>query len=64
MYAQLWQNDILAKKNREDQEASIVAQRNLETAKVLKEQMQVLEKQKQEEKRLRIENARLAVSPG
>jgi hypothetical protein len=60
-YAELWQNDMLAKKEREDKEAKIVAQRNMETSSVLKEQMQVLEKQKEEEKRLRIENARLAV---
>ncbi len=61
MYAELWHNDMLAKKEKEKREASIVAERNLNTAKILKEQMQVLERQKDEEKCLRIENARLAV---
>jgi hypothetical protein len=62
MYAHLWRNDMLAKKEKEEHEARVVAKRNKEVAETLKEQMQVLERQKEEEKRLRIENARLAVS--
>ena len=52
---------MLAKKEREDNDARKLAERNKEISAVLKEQMQVLEKQKEEEKRLRVENARLMV---
>ena len=62
MYADLWRNDMLAKKEREENEAKAAHERNLHTAQILKEQMQILEKQKEEEKKLRAEQARLAVS--
>ena len=55
----MWYQDIQAKKEREDNEARKLAERNQQTAAVLREQMQVLEAQKEEEKRLRIENSRL-----
>lgn len=58
----MWYQDIEAKKNREDMEARDQAERNQKVAAILKEQMQVLEKQREEEKRLRIENSRLIVN--
>ncbi len=62
MFADLWYNDMLAKKQREDDEAKKTADRNQATVKVLREQMQVLEKQKEEDKKLRLENTKLIVS--
>ena len=53
---------MLAKKQREDEDARKHLERNYQTAKVLREQMEVLEKQKEEEKRLRAENIKLIVS--
>jgi hypothetical protein len=58
----LWQRDIDTKKDREDREALSLANRNKEIAAVLKQQMQILENQKEEEKRLKAENARLMVN--
>jgi hypothetical protein len=57
----LWQKDINAKKEREDKEAQSQAIRNKEISAVLKQQMQVLEKQREEEKRLKADNVRLMV---
>lgn len=59
IFADMWFNDIQAKKDKEDQQAKKVYQRNRDVAAVLKEQMQVLEDQKFEENRLRVENSRL-----
>ena len=61
MFADLWYQDIKAKKDKEDEIARKQYERNHETASVLKEQMQVLEDQKMEEKRLRNETAKLMV---
>ena len=61
MFADLWYNDMLAKKQREDEDARKNLEKNYQTAQVLKEQMQVLERQKEEEKKLRLENTKLIV---
>ena len=61
MFADLWHNDMLAKKQREDEDARKHLEKNYQTAAVLKEQMKVLEHQKEEEKRLRLENTKLIV---
>lgn len=61
VFADLWQKDYEAKKFKEEEKARISAEKNRETTAILKEQMQVLEDQKQEEKRLRNENMRLIV---
>jgi hypothetical protein len=61
MFADLWYNDMLAKKQREDEDIRKHLEKNYQTAQVLKEQMQVLERQKEEEKRLRLENTKLIV---
>ncbi len=58
----MWHKDALAKKDREDRDAQKLAERNREMSAVLKDQMQVLENQKEEEKRLRNENVRLLVN--
>ena len=52
---------MLAKKEREENEAKKLAERNRDVSEVLKQQMQVLDDQKEEEKRLRGENIRLLV---
>ena len=57
----MWAKDIQAKQDREDREAQKVADRNKQVSAVLKEQMQVLEHQKEEEKRIRADTARLMV---
>ena len=62
MFANMWYQDIEAKKEREDQEAKRQHERNQQTLAVLKEQMKVLEDQRLEQKRLRNETARLMVS--
>ncbi len=59
IFADMWYKDMLAKKEREENEARKQVERDKEISSVLKEQMLVLEKQKEEEKRLRAENARL-----
>lgn len=59
MFADLWQKDFEAKTDKENEIARIKAERNREMSTILKEQMQVLENQKLEEKRLRNENMRL-----
>ena len=61
IFANLWYQDIQAKKDREDRDARKQAERNRQVADILKEQMLVLEKQKEEEKIIRAQNARLLV---
>ena len=61
IFADMWYQDIQAKKDKEDREAKKVYDRNREISAILKEQMKVLEDQKFEENRLRVENARLLV---
>ena len=58
----MWFQDIQAKKDKEEREAKKVYDRNREITAILKDQMKVLEDQKFEENRLRVENARLLVS--
>ncbi len=62
MFAEMWHQDIQAKKEREDIDARNLHERNQQTVSILREQMQVLERQKEEEKQLRIENSRLIVN--
>lgn len=62
IFTELWYQNIEAKKAREDRDAAAAYERNMQTAVVLKEQMQILEKQKEKEKWLIMENARLSVS--
>lgn len=50
-----------AKKEREDRDAKKAYEQNKEVAEILKQQMDVLEKQKEEEKRIKAENGRLMV---
>ncbi|CAF0710400.1 unnamed protein product [Brachionus calyciflorus] len=59
MFADLWYQDIQAKKDKEDREARKAYEKNMEVAQVLKQQMEVLERQKEEEKRIKAENGRL-----
>lgn len=59
IFADMWYQDIAAKNAREDQKVQATKERNLKVSAVLKEQMQVLEAQKQEAKRIRNENAKL-----
>ena len=61
LFADLWQQDYEAKTRKEDDKKRQIAEKNKETLAILREQMQVLEDQKQEEKRLRNENMRLVV---
>lgn len=61
MFADLWYQDLNAKKEREEQEKQNLLERNRTVTQVLKEQMKVLEDQKLEEKRARNENAKLMV---
>ena len=58
----MWYQDIQAKNQKEDEKQRVAKERNMEVSMVLKQQMQVLEQQKQEEKRIRLENAKLLVS--
>jgi len=60
MFAQLMHNDMLSKKEREENEARLARARNMETAEILREQMRILEQQKLKERELRMENARLS----
>lgn len=62
VFAEMWYQDIEAKNHKEDEKQRIAKERNMEVSLVLKKQMQVLEQQKQEEKRIRLENAKLLVS--
>ena len=57
MYADLWQNDIASKAEREENEASMLIERNMETLKILDLQTAALEKQKEEGRKLREEEA-------
>lgn len=55
----MWYQDIQAKNFKEDEKERVAKERNLQVSKVLKQQMEVLEQQKQEAKRIRNENAKL-----
>ena len=57
MYAELWQNDIASKAQREENEAMMLIERDMETLKILDLQTAALEKQKEEARRLREEEA-------
>lgn len=59
VFAEMWYQDIQAKNQKEDEKQRVAKERNMEVSMVLKQQMQVLEQQKQEEKRIRLENAKL-----
>ncbi|RMZ98613.1 cilia- and flagella-associated 53-like [Brachionus plicatilis] len=59
IFADLWYQDIQAKKDREDRDAKKALERNMEVAGILKQQMEVLERQKEEEKQIKAENGRL-----
>lgn len=59
IFADMWYQDIQAKNFREDEKERIAKERNLQVSKVLKQQMEVLEQQKMEAKRIRNENAKL-----
>lgn len=62
MYAQLWEEDRLKKAEREEREAKEQHERNREVLEVLRKQMAALEKQKDEERLLKDEEAQLLVS--
>jgi len=59
VFADMWYQDIEAKNLKEDEKARIRIEKNREVSLVLKQQMEVLEQQKQEAKRIRNENAKL-----
>lgn len=59
VFADMWYQDIEAKNLKEDEKARIRKEKNREVSLVLKQQMEVLEQQKQEAKRIRNENAKL-----
>lgn len=61
VFAKLWYDDIQSKKDKEDREAAIRQEKNQQVAAILKQQMQILDKQKQEEKRIRAETGKLMV---
>lgn len=61
MFAQLWYQDVNAKKEREDQERRELNERNKAIMDSIRERMRILDEQKLEEKRLRNENAKLMV---
>jgi hypothetical protein len=62
MFADLWYQDIQAKKDKEDRDARKAYEKNREVAQILKQQMEVLERQREEEKRIKAENGRLMVN--
>lgn len=59
VFADMWYQDIEAKNLKEDEKVRIRKEKNHEVSLVLKQQMEVLEQQKQEAKRIRNENAKL-----
>jgi cilia- and flagella-associated protein 53 len=59
IFANLWYEDIKAKKQREEIDAQRAKDKNKETAHILRQQIDVLEEQRQEERRLRNENVKL-----
>ena len=62
VFADLWYQDIQAKKDKEDRDVREKAEKNRQVSSVLREQMLVLEKQKEEQKQLKMENAKLLVN--
>ena len=62
MYADLWYADMQAKARREEMETQRQMSANRETLQILNKQMAALEAQKEEEKKLQDEEARLLVS--
>ena len=62
MYADLWEADKRAKERREEMEAAAKRDRNQEMVKVLEIQMAALDVQRNEEKRLKEQEAELLVS--
>ncbi len=59
IFAEMWYQDIQAKNFKEDEKARVRKEKNMEVSSVLKQQMEVLERQKLEAKRIRNENAKL-----
>ncbi|KAI6656789.1 Coiled-coil domain-containing protein 11-like [Oopsacas minuta] len=57
MYAELWQNDIASKAEREENETRMLIERNMETLSILDLQTAALERQKEEAQKLREEEA-------
>ncbi len=62
MFADLWRADMEAKAKREDEETKRQMSANRDMLEVLNKQMAALEAQKQEERRLKEEEAALLVS--
>ena len=61
MYAHLWEQDMLAKADREERDAKRAHERNAEVLTVLRRQMAALEAAKEEGVRLKEEEAQLLV---
>ena len=61
MYAHLWEQDMLAKAQREERDAKAAHERNTEVLTVLRKQMAALEAAKEEKVRLKEEEAQLLV---
>lgn len=59
VFADMWYQDIEAKNLKEDDKLRKTKERNLQVSAVLKQQMEVLENQKLETKRIKNENAKL-----
>lgn len=59
IFAEMWYQDIEAKNFKEDEKVRRAKERNMQVSAVLKQQMEVLEAQKMEAKRIRNENAKL-----
>jgi len=62
MYATLWERDRQAKCKREEMEAALQIERDKEMLKVLTLQSAVIEKQKEDMRKLKEEEAQLLVS--
>lgn len=62
MYATLWEKDRQAKCKREEMEAALQIERNKEMLKVLTLQSAAIEKQKEDMRKLKEEEAQLLVS--
>ena len=64
MYAELWYADMKAKADREEAETKRQMEANLDTLSVLNKQMAAMEAKKEEERKLKEEEAVLLVSVG
>ena len=62
MYADLWEQDRLAKAAREEREAVEAHIRNRETLETLQQQRAALDAKREEQRRLKAEEGRLLVS--